>query len=174
MIVYKATFPDDKVYIGRTVNPLEKRIKQHYSLAKRFPKRRLHRALRKFPEKSIDWQVIATATNLKTLDSLERGYIKIFNAFSEKDGYNTSAGHGYITKKKERERIRKISATMKGVPKSSEARKRMSKGKMGIIFSEEHLKNMSKSKIGKKLSPYHIACITEGQRRRRQREKSVR
>lgn len=135
MIVYKATSPSGKSYIGITTKTLEQRIKGHYNQAKR-SKYLFHKALLKYKDK-MKWEIIDSANTQKELLQLEKDYIQQYNTFS-KNGYNlTSGGEGTsghtLSRAKRRMISNKTKKAMKNLPE--ETKRRManaSKGKPAI------------------------------------------
>lgn len=72
-IIYLATNKiNNKVYIGQTINTLNKRKTNHYAAA-RNEKDNLyfHRAIRKYGENNFDWIVLDKANNQDKLNELE-------------------------------------------------------------------------------------------------------
>lgn len=105
MLIYKATFPNKKSYIGLTTScDLEKRKKKH--LVESFNKNQksynviFHKAIRKYGWKNVKWNIIED--NIPSdfiLKEKEKFYIKLFNTIIP-FGYNmTSGGDGGDTYK---------------------------------------------------------------------------
>ncbi|MBR5896524.1 MAG: GIY-YIG nuclease family protein [Lachnospiraceae bacterium] len=60
-IIYKATNRQDgKIYIGQTIQTLEKRIRSHVRDAKKHPEYPFYRALNEVGAEGFDWEVIET------------------------------------------------------------------------------------------------------------------
>lgn len=98
-IIYKATFPNDKVYIGQTKYTLEQRKQQHYSHFKKSknPKKDLiiTRAFNKYGFENVTWEIIDIANNKEELDSKEIFWINYYRSyigFSDANGYNATLG----------------------------------------------------------------------------------
>ena len=89
-LVYKATSPRGKVYIGITVGSLKERIRLHVKEANTGSRLPFHAAIRKYGAATIVWSVIDTATSWDALCRLERRYIADHNSKSE--GYNLTLG----------------------------------------------------------------------------------
>lgn len=88
-IVYKITFPNDKVYIGITSQSLDERKRKHYSRAFKNCKYKLYKAIRKY--KNINWEIIdISAKNRRQLCNLEEYYIRKYDSY--KNGYNSTLG----------------------------------------------------------------------------------
>lgn len=88
-IVYLATSPSGKNYIGITSKSLKRRKIQHFSSANGNSDYKFHRALRKYG-KSMKWMILKTINNFEDAKELEKGYIALFNTF--KCGYNSTLG----------------------------------------------------------------------------------
>src|SRR3989338_1677359 len=89
-IVYKATSPSGKVYIGITVTTLKERIRMHLRAVKSGSKTPFHRALKEYKLQNIKWDVLDHAKIWNELCQLERKYIKQHNSY--KKGYNLTLG----------------------------------------------------------------------------------
>jgi group I intron endonuclease len=101
MVIYKVTNKENgKVYIGKTVRELRERKWAHYNSARNSNSdTNFHRALRKYPKNSFQWEVIATTDNNDELNQLEVQFIKEYDSF--KSGYNmTEGGTGGFTYKR--------------------------------------------------------------------------
>lgn len=96
MIVYKATSPSGKVYIGLTTQKLSYRQKCHKHLAlKTKKKNKFYSAIRKYGYDNIKWEIIYTTNNHKELLKKEQEFIKLYN--SQINGYNiTNGGEGTL------------------------------------------------------------------------------
>ena len=101
MVVYKVTNNENgKVYIGKTHQTLKQRKWAHYNSARNSGSdTNFHRALRKYPKDSFQWEVIATTNTDVELNNLEMQFITEYDSF--KSGYNmTEGGDGGFTYKK--------------------------------------------------------------------------
>lgn len=87
-IVYKATSPSGKVYIGITSEGLEIRKNKHYRDALKFD-RKFYKALRKYGSKVI-WETIDTASTWNEACNKEKLHIQKYDSF--KNGYNSTLG----------------------------------------------------------------------------------
>jgi len=117
MIIYQAIFPNNKMYIGCTINSLSNRVRCHKYKAKRGNNSLLSKAIRKYGFNNIIWNIIDNANSYNELKQKEQYYIKKFNTFG-KNGYNlTLGGEGTlgskhnIGKKRSREYIEKMKKT---------------------------------------------------------------
>lgn len=89
-IVYKATSPNGKVYIGITITTLKERIRTHWRSVKKGSKIPFHNALKKYKLKNIKWEIIDHATTWDELCELEMKYIELYDSYN--NGYNLTLG----------------------------------------------------------------------------------
>jgi hypothetical protein len=92
-IIYKVTNKENnKVYIGQTIQTLSERKSKHYYKAKQENDYNTHfiNALRKYSEKSFNWEIIDEAENQEDLDKKEKYWIHFYNSIEQ--GYNTKDG----------------------------------------------------------------------------------
>lgn len=92
MLVYKATFPNGKSYIGITIHTLKQRMRSHKCSA--FTKKTnclFHKALRKYGWENIVWEVLFETSNVIQLQNKEQEYIKQNNTLLP-NGYNMTLG----------------------------------------------------------------------------------
>lgn len=89
MLIYKATSPSGKVYIGMTTASLEKRKKEHIRFATRY-ETPFSKAILKYGIENISWEIIDTAETLDQLKEKEKFYIQKFDSFN--NGYNCTLG----------------------------------------------------------------------------------
>jgi len=89
-IVYKATSPSGKVYIGITITTLKERIRTHLRGVEKGSKIPFHEAIRKYKLKNIKWEIIARAKTWDELCKLETKYIKLYDSYN--NGYNLTLG----------------------------------------------------------------------------------
>jgi len=89
-LVYKATSPTGKTYIGITITPLKERIRLHVKEANRGSRFPYHTAIRKYGSDNICWEIIDVATSWEDLCELERKYIAQYD--SKNNGYNMTLG----------------------------------------------------------------------------------
>jgi group I intron endonuclease len=90
-IVYLATSPSGKHYVGITHRGLQVRIRSHKNeaLSRNF-NRKFHNAIRKYGIENIKFEVIDTVIGMKNAHELEKYYIQQYNSF--KSGYNLTLG----------------------------------------------------------------------------------
>lgn len=93
-IIYKITFPNNKVYIGQTIQDFIKRKRKHCtdSFKKHSPSydTNVARAIRKHEIQSLKWKILHVNVPWNKLDQLEIDEIKRHGSFT--DGYNSTAG----------------------------------------------------------------------------------
>lgn len=89
MIIYCAKNKiNNKVYIGKTIKPLCKRMSDHkYEAFKRHRQSKFYNALREFGWENFSWSILGKTNTLTNLKKLERKLIISFNAIEE--GYNS-------------------------------------------------------------------------------------
>ena len=111
MIVYRAVNKiNGKVYIGKTIGKLNRRIASHLkSKSGIFP-----RALRKYGVESFEFSIIDIAYNMEVLHEKEKYWIRYYES-KVPNGYNlTDGGEGMAGYKYPEETIKKKSNSMKG------------------------------------------------------------
>lgn len=89
-IIYKATAPNGKVYIGLTKHTLEMRRKQHEWVMFR-EKRHFYNALRKYGADML-WEVLETGEGREWAVGREEHYIAHYNSLNPNHGYNLTKG----------------------------------------------------------------------------------
>ncbi len=158
--IYRAEFPNGKMYVGATTLALRVRVANHVNRAKQGESRcpALFNALRKYGEP--EFTEIDVAFSQEDLDEKECFYIKHYDTFPP-NGYNIRGGgsRGKISE----ETKRKISAKNKGRVVSEETKKKISisrKGKGRGSFSKERKHNMSLAQKGKPRNPESIAKMS--------------
>jgi len=89
-IVYKATSPSGKAYIGITITTLKERIRTHLRSVNKGSKNPFHEAIRKYKLKNIKWEIIDRTKTWDELCKLETRYIKLYDSYN--NGYNLTLG----------------------------------------------------------------------------------
>lgn len=164
MLIYKATFPNKKCYIGLTINKFEPRRKQH--LSESFNSKcqlyntYFHRAIRKYGCKNVQWEILEdNITDFKILKERETFNILKYDSYMP-NGYNmTLGGEGTIgiicskelKNKRRKNALKRFKNTQHprlGKKTSKETKEKLSKSRKGIIFSDKHRKNLSKALLG--------------------------
>ena len=91
-LVYKATSPSEKVYIGMTKKNLDSRRKEHEWHSKSNKVRKIfHSALRKY-ELNFTWEVLIGGLTKEEAEKKEIEYIAQLNATDRDFGYNQAKG----------------------------------------------------------------------------------
>lgn len=139
-IIYKATSPSGKSYIGLTCQGLDKRKYDHYYSALKLKQdSKFYRALRKYPEQMI-WNVLKTGLSCDLARKYEMYYIKKMNTYN--NGYNSTfggeKGEGMIFTP---ERILKMSAIGKQAFSTPESRQRMSETQKRLFSDPKYKKD---------------------------------
>ncbi len=98
-IIYKATFPNGKVYIGQTRQTLERRKENHLRYFKKKKENKnnyvFYRAINKYGFDNITWETIDYAKDQKELNEKECywiDYYKSYIKFENCQGYNMTLG----------------------------------------------------------------------------------
>ena len=156
-IIYMATSPSGKSYIGRTIE-FEKRLKRHKRDYKK-KDTKFYRAIQKYGWNNFKWITLYDTILENELNKIEKLAIAKYNTYNK--GYNsTIGGEGWVKGTKQSpETIAKKTGKnhpMYGKKHSEETRKKMSeshKGKpswnKGIPMSKETRAKLSKINIGK-------------------------
>ena len=157
-IIYKATFPNGKCYVGQTTKTLKHRISQHLNNLNR-ESLAFHNAIKKYGDDGLTWSVIDTADDLEELNRKEMFWIEFYKSYihdEHSNGYNlTRGGDGSIGLKHSKETRLKIRSARLGMKASDETRLKMSvtrKGKtnglLGTKASDEARAKMSETRKG--------------------------
>lgn len=92
--LYKLTFPNDKVYIGQTVDFVV-RMRGHkndsFNPNRRSRNCQVNNAIRKYGWDNVKREIILTCKKSQ-IDIFERKYIKLFKAMNRDYGYNRESG----------------------------------------------------------------------------------
>jgi len=135
MIIYKVTNNiNGKIYIGQTINSLDKRWKRHtWKCTINKISMAITKAISKYGKENFTIEEIDKADSIKELNEKEIHYIKLYNSLSP-NGYNLTTGGD--NKRLSDETKNKISNSNKGKKASEETRKRLSDSHKGIKMSE--------------------------------------
>ena len=202
-IIYKATGPTGKVYIGQTTQTLKARKSAHKFMSLKGNKRTPFQfALLEAGFSNFTWEQIDQAENQAELDAKEKQWIARYDSMNPANGYNgTDGGISYSPSQETR---KKISKSLTGKHPSEEARKKMSKtrqgeknhfyGKrhseearrkmgeaakgckrrLGAILSDETKRKISEACKGKTASAEHRRKVSEAGKKRRHTEEERR
>lgn len=137
-VIYKYTSPSNKVYVGKTTNEKQRKLRHQCDKKERCVA--LQRAFAKYGYDSFTYEVIEivedndiSVVNDK-LSQLEQYYIAEYKSNNPQYGYNlTKGGEG-----------------MSGYHHSKESRQKMREAKLGRTLPEEHKKKIMQSAKGKK------------------------
>ena len=100
-IIYEIVFPNNKKYIGQTQKTLNRRKAQHLRDAKT-KDYAVYRAIRKYGEESLIWNIIDYCYSQEELDDREIYWIKYYKTFTgmeNSQGYNETIGGQYNSSK---------------------------------------------------------------------------
>jgi group I intron endonuclease len=138
MIVYKAeNLINKKVYIGRTVCPIEDRQWGHVNAAKKNSKTVFHNAIRKHGADNFQFSVLCQCDSYEEMNEKEKYFISLLDS-QIPNGYNMTPGGDGLPKG--------WKSPMKGIHfLSDEAKEKISKSLMGKKQSEETRKKRSES-----------------------------
>lgn len=154
-IVYKITFPNNKVYIGITNGTLEQRKKEHFSRKNNGYTNAIYNALRKYNNQE-KWDILDNCSSYEEAKIKEKHYIKTFKSNNNKFGYNMTAGGdgtvGYKFSDLQKQRMSKSHKTDSAINVSKSNLLKM-KNKKGVI------KNNTKKIIMTDLSNGKITII---------------
>ena len=158
MIIYKITnTKNGKIYIGQTVQALNKRIAKHKQRMKSGAKMPLYCAFRKYGIESFTFEVIDTANNAEELNEKEIYWISYFNSIHP-HGYNlTSGGSGtfnYHHTEADKERMSKLkdgvfngeNNPFYGKHHTKEQIEKWKRDRRGRKLSDEWKQNISKTR----------------------------
>jgi group I intron endonuclease len=162
-IIYKATFPNGKCYVGQTIKELEHRKKQHIYCLDR-ENLAFHNAIKKYGAECIVWEVIDTAENIEDLNAKEVAWIAFHKSYAhaaESNGYNLTLGGGGGSAGRliSSETRAKMRAAQLGRTYGEETRAKVSRAGKGRKRSEETRAKMRKPKakgFGEKVSAVHL------------------
>lgn len=132
--LYIITFPNNKKYIGITINIIARQNK-HKNRSKKVEYQHLplYRAINKYGFQNLKWDIINSYSSWKELCQAEINAISNFKTNVKEYGYNTTAGgEGHLKFTPSEETRLKLSKANKGKPKSNEFKEILSKSRMGI------------------------------------------
>lgn len=88
LVIYKAEFPNGKVYIGKSKDFDSRKIKHSYST--RYYNTKLTNAINKYGFDSIEWEIIFETDDISILNQKEKDFIMEYDSIL--NGYNISTG----------------------------------------------------------------------------------
>lgn len=137
MIVYKAeNLINGKIYIGRTVTPIENRQWGHVNAAKKNSKTIFHNAIRKYGADNFQFSVLCQCDSYEEMNEKEKFFISSLDS-QVPNGYNMTPGGDGLPKG--------FPSPNKGVPCSEEMKQKISNTLMGRKQSEETCLKRSES-----------------------------
>jgi group I intron endonuclease len=110
-IIYKYESPSRGIYIGQTIQSIEKRNFQHINDTKNGSNRIFHNAVRKYGIETFKCEILHTAFSKEELNDLEIYYIEKYNSYykNSSHGYNMTVGgegaNGYVFTKNDRKKL---------------------------------------------------------------------
>lgn len=147
-LIYMIKFPNGKIYIGKTISSVNKRIRDHISEAKRGSRLKVHNAMKKYNYK-IQISILEDSILESELSQKEIFYIAKYNSTKHNIGYNMTYGGEGVS----------------SVCVSEETRKKQSTAKLGKKSPErnaEWRENISRSKKGSKNGMYNKVPVNKG------------
>jgi group I intron endonuclease len=179
-LIYKATSPSGKVYIGQTTKKLKIRVKDHFYGAFIENKTNLFsKAMRKYKDE-IKWEILEMLDDNSKLDEREIYWIKSYNSCDCNFGYNGTNGgkNNYkntseLSRKTLKEHNKdmswrtpevraKIAASNKGKEFSEEFRQKISektKGEKNGMFGKTHSKEALEKMVGRETKSEVVELI---------------
>lgn len=92
-IIYQATFENGKKYIGYSKHALDKRKREHIKAANNGSEFLFHKAIRKYGEETIQWDILEESDDLDyLLDEAENHWIIEQESHHTCQGYNMTIG----------------------------------------------------------------------------------
>lgn len=148
-VVYKATSPSGKVYVGITGRELGTRRVEHRYLARAGSNLHFSNALRKYG-RTMRWEVLAEVDSLEEANELERAFVARFRSSDRRFGYNLTEGGGGVVASAETRAKMSASAKARGMTDQQLANLEKARGDfwVGRRHSSATLKKMSAVKIG--------------------------
>lgn len=101
-VIYKAEFPNGKVYIGKSKN-FESRKYHHIWNSKRNNHKHImmSKAINKYGPDSIKWSIICECLSSDDMNNKEIEFIKLYNSTSHEFGYNMVCGDKFLYEKRD-------------------------------------------------------------------------
>lgn len=179
--VYRATFPNGKVYIGATVLPLSKRRNSHYWNAycdrQGVSSSKFCQAIREFGKKNIKWDILHKNVPISIMRHLEFDEIEVHDSF--KNGYNSSVDgrtnkgmiHTSQKRLKHSECMRGEKNPFFGKSHPEYLKNAIYSKKIGMKMTIETRKKMSISRMGNKNPRYGKPRTAEEKRKMSENKK---
>jgi group I intron endonuclease len=130
-----------KVYIGKTVEKINRRWTNHKSMARKGSPIYFYRALRKYGFENFDVRQIDLVYTEQEANEREKFWILFFHSHRPENGYNgTMGGDGTVPTEELKARLIEIGKTFKH--HTEEAKQRISKAMLGNKKSPETIEKM--------------------------------
>lgn len=182
MIIYMVKFPNNKMYIGKTIFDLEIRKNQHlYDMKRDTNNKAFYNAIKKYGWDNLEWSIIDTLDTEDKLLQKEVYWIKYYNTYIHSNnsmGYNSTIGgegtSGYKFTKEQKEHLSIINSGINngfyGKKHSKETKEKQSRIKIGRYdninnpnynnkWNEEQKQYISKINKGKLIGENNPAII---------------
>lgn len=146
--VYMHTCPNNKVYVGLTMQPIEKRWRKgkNYQNTPYF-----YNAIKKYGWDNIRHEVLFENLTKEEAEEKEKELIALYDSSNRNFGYNIEKG-GKAGDRFTPEIIEKMRKAALGRTVSAETRAKISKAHKGRVFSEETRRKISQASIGRTVS----------------------
>lgn len=141
--VYKHTSPSNKVYIGITSQPIQRRWRNGNGYIKNIY---FYRAIKKYGWDNFSHEILYENISQKEAESFEISLIKEYDSTNPKYGYNIDLGGFYAGKMSEKTK-QKISNAKKGTSLSDETKRKMSLSRIGecnSFYGKNHTEETKK------------------------------
>ena len=151
MIIYKITNNiNNKSYIGQTTKDLEERKESHYYAIYKDKNFAIHKAILKYGWENFKWEILEKCDSKEELDEMEFHFIKQYDTFISKNGYNmTWGGEGSPGKIFTEDYRKKLRIAQTGKKLSQETKEKLRKIMKGRVFTKEWKKKIGESNKGK-------------------------
>jgi group I intron endonuclease len=147
-IIYRAVGPTGLIYIGQTIQTLNKRKSAHKVRAiKRDHRTSFQIAILKYGVRAFQWEQIDTFNSEEKLEQKEKYWVAYYKSDDPAYGYNGTGGGIHYTPSKET--LHKMSEARKGEKNPMYGRHLIpwNKGKTGL-YSEEYRRKISEANKG--------------------------
>jgi hypothetical protein len=147
-IIYKATGPDGRVYVGQTKKTLAQRKADHAFRARVNDQRTAFQVaiLELGGVNAFTWEQIDTFNGKEELEQKEKYWTAYYKADDPAYGYSGQSGGIHFTASTETRK--KMSDALKHHPVTEETRRKISEGNKGKPKSPEHCRNSSEGHKG--------------------------
>lgn len=125
--IYKILFPDGKIYIGQTKNPVKRKNRHKNANIKEDTS--VYRAIREIGFDKCVFSIIHECATEKEANEMETFYIESNKSHREEFGYNDNMGKGFPFPKEKTKR--KMGESHKGRKHSEESKKKISEKQVG-------------------------------------------